>query len=109
MNQYKSIPLLSSLLSEQDRLVLGYMCRGWSTEQISEAMDITLATTYEYRKRVLRKLGARNTAHLISIVKKAKIASLQQRLEATQVLCLEGVASGPLQLAEQRPPANPAD
>lgn len=45
--------------------VLSYMARGNSSKQIAHDLFISEHTVISHRKNLLRKLGARNTAHLI--------------------------------------------
>lgn len=84
MNQYRSVPLLSSILSEKERVVLAHLCNGWQTAQIADFEEVSKTTVYSVRSKLLRKLGVHHTAHLISVVKKAEIHYLRQLLQTVQ-------------------------
>lgn len=84
MQQHKTVPLLSSILSNQEWSILRYMCKGWPSVQIAEIEQISRLTVSKYRSSILRKLGVQNTTQLVYIIKNAKIHGLQQLLEITQ-------------------------
>lgn len=84
MQQHKTIPLLSSILSNQEWSILKYMCKGWPSIQIAEIEQISKITVSKYRSSILRKLGVRNTTQLVYVIKNAKIHGLQQLLYVTK-------------------------
>ena len=58
---------LLCLLSDREREVLELVAEGTSTKKIADELNLSPKTVETYRKNLLSKLGARNTAHLIRI------------------------------------------
>lgn len=58
---------LYSLLSDREREVLEYVAQGSSTKEMADELSLSPKTVESYRKNLLQKLNARNTAHLIRI------------------------------------------
>ncbi len=56
---------LDKKISTREAEVLSYLGKGLSTEEISLAMGISLHTVITYRKNLLQKLDAKNSAELI--------------------------------------------
>lgn len=67
---------LLALLSEREREVLSLVAEGTSTKEIAEALFLSPKTVESYRKNLLSKLNARNTAHLIRIAIKEGLIDL---------------------------------
>jgi two-component system, NarL family, nitrate/nitrite response regulator NarL len=58
---------LLCLLSDREREVLELVAEGISTKEMAETLHLSPKTVETYRKNLLHKLNARNTAHLIRI------------------------------------------
>jgi len=54
-----------ALLTPREREVLGYVSQGCSNKQGAARMQIGPRTFESHRARLMRKLGARNTADLV--------------------------------------------
>jgi len=52
-------------ITKREIQVLDFMARGSSSKQIAQDLCISEHTVVSHRKNLLRKLEARNTAHLI--------------------------------------------
>jgi FixJ family two-component response regulator len=55
-------------LTERERMVLESVLVGDTTREIGELLDLSHRTVELHRRMVLRKIGARNTAHLVRVV-----------------------------------------
>lgn len=58
---------LLCLLSAREREVLSHVAEGSSTKEMADELNLSPKTVETYRKNLLSKLDARNTAHLIRI------------------------------------------
>lgn len=58
---------LTTRLSEREREVLQQLIEGYSSKEISTNLHIGMETVNTHRKSLLRKLEARNVAHLVKI------------------------------------------
>ncbi len=58
---------LLCLLSDREREVLEHVAEGTSTKEVADMLNLSPKTVETYRKNLLNKLDARNTAHLIRI------------------------------------------
>lgn len=58
---------LVCLLSDREREVLELVAEGISTKEMADTLNLSPKTVETYRKNLLSKLDARNTAHLIRI------------------------------------------
>ena len=58
---------LLCLLSDREREVLEFVAEGSSTKEMADELNLSPKTVETYRKNLLNKLEARNTAHLIRI------------------------------------------
>lgn len=58
---------LLCLLSDREREVLEHVAEGTSTKEMADELNLSPKTVETYRKNLLNKLEARNTAHLIRI------------------------------------------
>lgn len=67
---------LLCLLSDREREVLEYVAQGSSTKEMANELNLSPKTVESYRKNLLQKLEARNTAHLISIAIKEGLIEL---------------------------------
>jgi len=54
-------------ISNREREVLRCIANGHTSDQIAQHLYISHHTVLSHRKNLLSKLGARNTAHLVSI------------------------------------------
>jgi len=66
VNKETNVKLLC-LLSDREREVLELVAEGSSTKEMAEQLHLSPKTVESYRKNLLQKLDARNTAHLIRI------------------------------------------
>ena len=62
-------------VTKREREVLGYLAKGLSTKVIAQNLQLSGHTIESYRKRLLEKFDAKNTAELIK--KAAKIFWLE--------------------------------
>ncbi len=66
---------LLCLLSEREREVLELVAEGLSTKGMADRLNLSPKTVESYRKNLLAKLDAKNTAHLIRIAIKEGLIS----------------------------------
>lgn len=52
-------------LTTREKEILGYICDGKSTREISEDLFISLHTVETHRRKILKKLGVKNTAAMV--------------------------------------------
>lgn len=52
-------------LTNREKEILGYICDGKSTREISEDLFISLHTVETHRRKILKKLGVKNTAAMV--------------------------------------------
>lgn len=57
-------------LSDREKDVLKYICLGYSNIEIAESMALSTHTIDAHRKKLLHKIGAKNTASMIMITMK---------------------------------------
>ncbi|MBP6335177.1 MAG: helix-turn-helix transcriptional regulator [Bacteroidia bacterium] len=55
------------LLSSREKEILGFVKRGFSTKEIASKLKLTANTVNTYRKNLMNKLQAKNTAELVRI------------------------------------------
>jgi two-component system, NarL family, nitrate/nitrite response regulator NarL len=67
---------LLCLLSDREREVLALVAEGLSTKEMADKINLSPKTVESYRKNLLQKLEARNTAHLIRIALKEGILDI---------------------------------
>ena len=60
-------PAVLAALTEREREVLALVARGWSNQEIGEALFVTPATAKTHVSRLLMKLGARDRTQLVVI------------------------------------------
>ncbi len=60
-------------LSERERQLLRLICEGYTNPEIAEAIFLSPETIKGYRKNLLFKLGAKNTASLVKIAIEQKL------------------------------------
>ncbi|MCG8701904.1 MAG: response regulator transcription factor [Bacteroidales bacterium] len=63
-------------LSEREQEVLKHICLGYSNQEIAEQLDLSSHTIDAHRKKLLSKIGARNTASMIMMSIKEGIIDL---------------------------------
>ncbi len=54
-------------LSEREWEVLALVIKGFRSQQIAQELDITLRTVKLHRGNIMRKVGATNAAHLVTL------------------------------------------
>jgi DNA-binding CsgD family transcriptional regulator len=54
-------------LSAKERMVLGGLARGYSTEEVAEELNVSPHTVRTHVKNLMRKLDARTRAHAVAI------------------------------------------
>lgn len=64
---------LNLKLSDRELEVLRRLVEGYSSKEIASDLDLGIETIHTYRKSLLRKLNARNVAHLVKIALQAGI------------------------------------
>ena len=62
--------------SEQEKQVLGLICRQKTTHEIAEDMNLSIRTIEGYRKKLLAKTGMRNIAGLVIYALKHKVIQI---------------------------------
>lgn len=60
----------------RDVELLDYISNGMTTEEIAKVMKHTARSIEKYRIRLMRKLGAKNTAHMIRIAFERKLLNV---------------------------------
>jgi DNA-binding NarL/FixJ family response regulator len=61
------------VLTNVEKNILRLLCNGCTNSEIAEQLHLSIETVNWYRKRLLAKYGAKNTASLVSRVIKEKI------------------------------------
>jgi DNA-binding CsgD family transcriptional regulator len=61
------------MVTARQKDVLGLLARGLSSERVGELLGISPFTVKEHSKAARRALGARNTAHAVSIALHARL------------------------------------
>lgn len=78
-------------LSDRERQVLEYLSKGFSTNEIASFSNLSSYTIKTYRRRLMRKLQARNVAELVTkgneFIKNYNDISVETE---TNVVSLEG-------------------
>jgi DNA-binding NarL/FixJ family response regulator len=63
----KDVASASSIkLTDQEQMVLTYICQEMSTKEIASAMEIGVRTVETYKKRIMEKVGAKSMAGLVA-------------------------------------------
>lgn len=60
-------------LTKREKQILGHICEGKSTREISEQLFISLHTVETHRRKILSKLGVKNTASMVIAAIKNKL------------------------------------
>ncbi|RRA95432.1 helix-turn-helix transcriptional regulator [Paenimyroides viscosum] len=68
--------MLYDELTNREKEILGYICDGKSTREISENLFISLHTVETHRRKILTKLGVKNTASMVKVAIKTKLYAL---------------------------------
>jgi DNA-binding NarL/FixJ family response regulator len=68
--------LLLSELTSREKEILGYICDGKSTREISEDLFLSLHTVETHRRKILNKMGVKNTACMVKMAIKCNLYSL---------------------------------
>lgn len=68
--------LLLAELTCREKEILGYICDGKSTREISEDLFLSLHTVETHRRKILNKLGVKNTATMVKMAIKCNLYSL---------------------------------
>lgn len=63
-------------LTNREKEILGYICDGKSTREISEDLFLSLHTVETHRRKILNKLGVKNTASMVKVAIKTKLYAL---------------------------------
>lgn len=66
-------PASQTDLTSREKQVLGYICDGKSTREISEDLFLSLHTVETHRRRILNKLGVKNTAAMVKSAIKSNL------------------------------------
>lgn len=66
-------PMLHTDLTGREKQILGYICDGKSTREISEDLFLSLHTVETHRRRILNKLGVKNTAAMVTSAIKSNL------------------------------------
>jgi len=69
---------MKSLLSERQLEVAKYAALGYTTSETAEIMAIAPNTVQHHKKKLLKKLHARNMANAVSILIEEKYLSLEE-------------------------------
>jgi len=64
------------MLPCRESTVLSYIAEGLSSKEIAFRMDICESTVITYRKRILRKLKAKNSTEAVTIAYKLNLIKL---------------------------------
>lgn len=64
-----SKPATKELLSKREREIAELVVEGQSSREIAEKLFISVRTVEQHRNHILKKLGARNTAQLVVLLK----------------------------------------
>ena len=64
-----------SLLTERELEILNLVVRGQANQAIADQLFISIHTVHSHRKNILKKLGVKNTAELISFAFKNNLVS----------------------------------
>lgn len=64
----------------RERQVLDLLCTGSSNKEIARELGISSRTVEIHRMKALRRLGAKNGTHAVSIVLNDRIEQLKQQL-----------------------------
>ena len=62
-----STPWASEKLSKREQQVLEMTSEGWTARDTAKELWLSVDTVKTYRKKLIRKLGARNIAHAVTI------------------------------------------
>lgn len=76
MNDITHDVLLYSDLTNREKEILGYICDGKSTREISEDLFLSLHTVETHRRKILNKLGVKNTASMVKVAIKSNLYAL---------------------------------
>lgn len=68
--------LLYDDLTNREKEILGYICDGKSTREISEDLFLSLHTVETHRRKILNKLGVKNTASMVKVAIKNNLYAL---------------------------------
>lgn len=75
-NNTKEDVILFSELTAREKEILGYICDGKSTREISEELYISLHTVETHRRKILSKLGVKNTASMVKVAIKSNLVTI---------------------------------
>lgn len=59
-------------LTEREKEVLAYICKGYTSQEIAEKLFVTIYTIKAHTASILRKLGVKNRTQAV------RVATLQQ-------------------------------
>ncbi|WCM43350.1 response regulator transcription factor [Flavobacterium sp. CBA20B-1] len=68
--------LLLAELTSREKEILGYICDGKSTREISEDLFLSLHTVETHRRKILHKMGVKNTASMVKMAIKCNLYAL---------------------------------
>jgi len=75
-NNTKEDVILYSELTAREKEILGYICDGKNTREISEELYISLHTVETHRRKILTKLGVKNTASMVKVAIKSNLVAI---------------------------------
>lgn len=75
-NEIENDVLLYDDLTNREKEILGYICDGKSTREISEDLFLSLHTVETHRRKILNKLGVKNTASMVKVAIKNNLYAL---------------------------------
>lgn len=75
-NNTKEDVILFSELTAREKEILGYICDGKNTREISEELYISLHTVETHRRKILTKLGVKNTASMVKVAIKSNLVAI---------------------------------
>jgi DNA-binding CsgD family transcriptional regulator len=64
------------MLSKREKQVLILVVKEYSSSEIAKELNISVGTVFTHRKRLLEKLGARNSIGLVKYAIRNKLISL---------------------------------
>jgi DNA-binding CsgD family transcriptional regulator len=64
------------MLSNRERQVLILVVKEYSSAEIAEELNISIGTVFTHRKRLLEKLGVKNSIGLVKYAIRNKLVSL---------------------------------
>src|SRR5690554_1789102 len=75
-NNTKEDVILFSELTAREKEILGYICDGKSTREICEELDISLDTVVTHVRKIITKLGVKNTVSKVKVAIKSHLVTI---------------------------------